>query len=134
MSSFPLQIITPDGPHFDGQAEYLSVRTTTGEMGIFPGHTDLVAPLGMGRACVMTEGNRRYAACIGGMVSVLAGKVTLLATTFEWAEDIDTARAERSYQAAEAVIKSQQASRMDSAMAEARKKRALIRKSVASGK
>ncbi len=52
--------------------------------------------LGMGRATVVTDQGTRYAACIGGMLSVEKELVTLVATTFEWAEDIDTARAQAS--------------------------------------
>ena len=65
MTSFPLQIVTPDGMQFDGQAEELIVRTVSGDMGILAGHINTVAPLGMGQATVLTEGNKRYAACIG---------------------------------------------------------------------
>ena len=78
MTSFPLRIVSPDGVEFDGLAEELIVRTTTGDMGIMAGHISCVAPLGMGRATVITEGKRRYAACIGGMMSVVNGQVTIV--------------------------------------------------------
>ena len=94
MNSFPLKIVTPDGIHFEGQAELLTVRTTSGDMGIMAGHVNCVAPLGMGRATIVTEGKKRYAACIGGILSVMNGEVTLVPTTFEWAEEIDTDRAD----------------------------------------
>ena len=73
MTSFPLKIVTPDGLIFDGQAEEIVVRTTSGDIGILAGHVNCVAPLGMGRATVIIDGKRRYAACIGGMVSVVGG-------------------------------------------------------------
>ena len=92
MNSFRLKIVTPSGLAFDGPAEELIVRTTTGDLGILAGHLPCVAPLGMGRATVITEGKRRYAACIGGMVSVMDGHVNLVPTSFEWAEDIDPER------------------------------------------
>ena len=31
MTSFPLKIVTPDGLEFDGMAEEVVVRTTTGD-------------------------------------------------------------------------------------------------------
>ena len=134
MTPFQLKIVTPDGIAFDGMAESLSVRSTSGDLGILAGHTNLVAPLGMGRATIVMDGKRRYAACIGGMVSVIDGKVTLVATTFEWAENIDAARAEKSYQRAQATLDSKDSSRTDLALAEARLKRALVRKNVAANK
>lgn len=131
MNAFRLKIVTPYGIVFDGQAQSLTVRTTSGDIGILAKHLNCVAPLGMGRATVVLDGQTRYAACIGGMVSVMNGAVTLVPTTFEWAEDIDMQRAEASYQKAQEVLHRKDCSKMDIALAEARLKRALVRKSVA---
>ena len=79
----------------------------------------------------MIDGKKRYAACIGGMVSVVNGVVTLVPTTFEWAEDIDSKRAERSAERASQTLAHKTASDVDMRMAEARLKRALVRSSVA---
>ena len=130
MNSFALKIVTPDGLIFDGQAQQLIIRTVTGDMGILAGHTDCVAPLGMGLATVIVEGEKRYGACIGGMVSVLNGEVKLVPTTFEWAAEIDAARAAASEARAKAVLADKTSSDTDLRLAEARLKRALIRKRV----
>ena len=134
MNSFSLKIVTPDGLIFDGDAQELIVRTTTGDLGILAGHINCVAPLGMGRATVVIDGQKRYAACIGGMVSMMDGQVTLVPTTFEWADKIDVSRAEISEQRANKILRDSSASDTELRMAEARLKRALIRKSVASYK
>ena len=131
MNSFPLKIVTPDGLAFDGQAERLTVRTTTGDMGILAGHINCVAPLGMGPASVVSGGTRRTAACIGGMLSVVDGRVTLVCTTFEWADRIDVDRVLASEQKAQRILADKSSSATDIRMAEARLKRALVRKSVA---
>ena len=134
MTPFSLKIVTPDGLKYDGMAEELIVRTTAGDLGVLAGHVNCVAPLGMGRATVLIDGKKRYGACIGGMVSVLDGKVTLVPTTFEWADEIDEDRADASYKKAEKMLQDKNASETDIRLAQARLKRALIRKSVASGK
>lgn len=134
MTAFALKIVTPDGLAYDGQAEELIVRTTSGDMGILAGHINCVASLGMGRATVVMDGKRRYAACIGGMLSVVDGKVTLVPTTFEWADQIDISRAERSEQKAQKILSDKQAPEADLRVAEARLKRALVRKNVAQTK
>ena len=134
MMSFSLKIVTPDGIRFDGQAEELIVRTTTGDIGFLAGHTNCVAPLGMGRATVVVDGQTRYAACIGGMVSVVDGAVSLVPTTFEWAGDIDVARAERSYERAHTVLNDKKSSDTDILLAKARLRRAQVRKSVGTSK
>ena len=134
MTPFPLKIVTPDGVQFEGQAEELIVRTTTGDMGFLARHTNAVAPLGMGKATVVIDGKKRYAACIGGMVSVVNGAVTLVPTTFEWADTIDVSRAEASKKRAETVLQNKKATNTEIALAEARLKRALVRASVATYK
>mgnify|MGYP003308811624 CR=1 FL=1 len=132
MTSFPLKIVTPDGLIFDGQAEEIVVRTTSGDMGVLAGHINCVAPLGMGQAMILTGGQKRYAACIGGMLSVVNGEVTLVPTTFEWADAIDLDRAQKAFDRAQNILSGKDATDLDIRMAEDRLKRALIRKSVAS--
>ena len=135
MSSFPLKIVTPDGLIFDGEAQMLIVRTIAGDLAVMARHINCVAPLGMGRATVVdANGSRRYAACIGGMISVHEGQVNLVPTTFEWAESIDEVRAQLSQERAEKVLRNKDASAADLKLAEARLRRALIRKSVAANK
>ncbi len=131
MNTFSLTIVTPDGVQFDGQAEELVVRTTTGDMGIMAGHINCVAPLGMGMATVLAEGQKRFGACIGGMVSVLNGQVRLVPTTFEWSDKIDLSRAKASGERAKTVLTDKTSTNTDLRLAEARLKRALIRQSVA---
>ena len=134
MNTFPLKIVTPDGLAYDGTAEELIVRTSTGDIGILAGHINCVAPLGMGKATILTDGKKRYGACIGGMLSVVGGAVTLVPTTFEWADQIDAARAELSMQKAQSVLRDKDSTDTDLRLAEAKLRRALVRKSVASYK
>ncbi len=134
MTDFSLKIVTPDGLKYDGTAQELIVRSTTGDIGILAGHINCVVPLGMGQAMVMIDGQKRYGACIGGMLSVMDGKATLVPTTFEWADQIDKARSKASENRAREVLSDKSASGTDIKLAEARLKRALIRQSVADRK
>ena len=135
MTSFPLKIVTPDGLIYDDNAEMVIVRTITGDMAFLARHINCVAPLGMGRATVIVDGQKRYAACIGGMITVVDGTVTLVPTTFEWADAIDAARAQASLDRAQKVLdNTENATETDLKLAEARLHRALVRKNVASFK
>ena len=133
--TFHLQVVTPDGLAFEGEAEKLSVRTQDGLIGILPHHIDYVAPLGMGEAVITEpEAKSRRAACIGGMVAVHSGAVRLVATTFEWAEDIDLDRAKQAEAKARAIMANNGISERDLKLAEARLHRALVRQAVGRGK
>lgn len=93
MRDFHLRIVTPDGLSFDGEVKSLLVRTDDGDVEFLAGHTDYFAHLGIGRARLTVADDERYASVNGGFVSVEGGSVTLVATTFEFAESIDVARA-----------------------------------------
>ena len=132
--TFHLQIVTPDGLIYEGEADKISVRTQDGIIGILPRHIDYVAPLGMGEAVITVEGKDRRAACIGGMVAVQQGQVRLVATTFEWAEDIDLDRARDAEARARAVMARENLNERDLKLAEARLSRALVRQAVGKGR
>ena len=128
--TYRLQIVTPDGQRFDGQAEKAILRTTQGEVCIMARHIDYVAPLGMGRARVTVDGERRDAACIGGVVLVSDGTARIIATSFEWKDEIDIPRAKEAYHKAKETL-AQDLSPEDQAIQQARMKRAMVRLSVA---
>lgn len=134
MTAFPLKILTPDGVAYDGTVTAVSCRTIVGQIQLLANHIDYTTALGMGEAHITREdGTKRRAACMGGMVSMIDGECRLLATTFEWAEDIDKERAERSKARAEAIL-AQKTDAREMELAQARLKRALVRSSVAARK
>ena len=131
MATFALKIVTPDGCAYEGEVARLVCRTITGDVAILARHSDYCTALGMGEAhIVLEDGSTRSAACIGGMLSVMDGRCSLVATTWEWAEDIDKARAESARKRAEESL-AKATEKTARAMAEARLRRALVRLRVA---
>ena len=129
--TYHLQIVTPDGLYFDGQAERLIVPTVEGPVAILARHINYVTALGMGPAKVVTEQGERTAACIGGMVAVTGSETKVVATTFEWADEIDTERAQASLEKAQALLAKPDLDKQTQQAAQARLKRAQVRLSVA---
>ena len=129
MSGFRLQIVTTEGSLFDGEAEALRLRTSEGYVSIRAGHADYIAALDIGRVTVTQNGKSRNAACGGGFLSVEKGEVRLVATTFEYAEDIDTERAEQAKKRAEKRLAEAKADK-DILLAKAKLSRALNRLAV----
>lgn len=125
--TFHLQIVTPDGGFFDGEAEKLIVRAKGGDVCILPRHAPFVTALGIGEATVVLGGDlRRKAACAGGMLSVTGDDVRLVATTFEWSENIDKARAQRAEEKARKKLETAQTT-AEIELAKAKLYRALAR-------
>ena len=132
--TYHLQIVTPDGQRFDGQAERLIVPTIDGQVGILARHINYVTALGMGPAKVITEDGERHAAGIGGMLAVTDGEVKVVATTFEWADEIDVERAKASMARAEKMLAEPDCDEQTKQYANARKKRAQVRLGIAGKK
>jgi F-type H+-transporting ATPase subunit epsilon len=107
MREFHLQIVTPDGLVFDGNAEGILVRTDGGDVEIMSGHTDYFATLGIGRAKLTAGGVSRNASASGGFISVKNGEVRLVAVTFEFSDEIDIDRAKRAKENAEDALRSE---------------------------
>ena len=131
MKTFPLRIGTPDGLLFEGNVERIVCRSITGELAILAGHSNFCTALGMGEAHVVTEnGSIKRAACIGGMLSMMNGVCRLLATTWEWEEDMDQERAEKAKKRAEENLAKTGLTDKEYKLAEAKLHRALVRLSV----
>lgn len=131
MKTFPIRIGTPDGLLYEGDVERIMCRTITGDVAILADHCNYVTALGMGEAYIVLEdGSRKEAACIGGMLSVMNGTCHLLATTWEWKDDIDKDRALKAKEKAEKILATEGLSDKDFAMAQAKLHRALVRLSV----
>lgn len=128
MSTFHLRISTPDGLEFDGEVERLRARMIDGDVSILAHHTDYVSAVGAGEAAIVTaDGQTRYAACIGGMLAMINNEANLIATTFEWADEIDLERAKRAKEKAEARIAAAKNDDQELVLAKAKLQRALIR-------
>lgn len=126
MKEFHLQIVTPDGIEFDGEAESLLVKCESGDVEILARHADYFGSLGIGRARIRTKADSRFASVAGGFLSVAGGEVRLVATTFEFSDEIDVKRAIAAKERAEAAIAAAQDERA-LALAKGKLSRALNR-------
>ncbi len=108
MNTFRLQIVSPDGMFFEGDAIQISLRSIDGEVAVLAGHAPYVTAIGAGECRVYIDDSKEFhsAACIGGFLRVSKELVLVAATTFEWLEDIDIERAKRAKARAEGIISS----------------------------
>ena len=128
MKTFPLTIGTPDGLLYKGNVERVMCRSITGDLAILADHCNFCTALGMGEAYIRLEdGTQRNAACIGGMITMMNGECHLLATTWEWEEDIDVSRAKAAKERAEERLADSTLDEKQIAAAQAKLNRALVR-------
>ena len=133
MTAFALEVVTPDGLCFEGEVESLLVRTDEGDVEILAGHADYLATLATGRCRIRIGGEDKAAAVSGGFLSVDKKSVKLVATTFEFAENIDLNRANSAKEKAEESLARAKNDR-DLLVAKAKLQRAISRISVAGRK
>lgn len=134
MSKLLLNIVTPDGDVFSGEAKSILVTTDNGEVQILAGHADLIAPISTGRAkLTLTDGTSRTAAVSGGFIVVSKEGTKVVATTFEFADQIDASRAEAAKKKAEETLKNAKETK-DIEIAKAKLMRAIARLNAASEK
>jgi F-type H+-transporting ATPase subunit epsilon len=90
-----LVIVTPGRQILKETVAELTVPGADGYLGVLPGHAPLITELGVGELTYRTTGGQTgLLAVIRGFAEVLPDRVSVLAETAEFAEDIDLARAE----------------------------------------
>ncbi|MNO68454.1 ATP synthase epsilon chain [compost metagenome] len=131
MSTFLLEIVTPEHVVFSQEVNSLTVRGLEGELGILPGHIPFVTPLQVAPIVVKTGGKDISIAVHGGFVEVQSEKVIILAESAELPEEIDVERAVAARERAERRLSANQ-DRIDHRRAELALQRAITRISVSS--
>jgi F-type H+-transporting ATPase subunit epsilon len=96
-----LQIVTPDRLVVRDRVDEVEVPGSEGYFGVLPGHTPLLASLGIGELWYRKGAEKTYVAIAYGFAEVLPDGVTILAQLAERAEEIDVDRAAAARQRAE---------------------------------
>jgi len=98
--SLTLRVLAPDQSVFDGTAEEVILPSTTGLLGILPGHISMVTAIDIGVLRVLTNGTWNSIALMGGFAEVEADDVTVLVNGAELGSQIDAASAESELESA----------------------------------
>jgi F-type H+-transporting ATPase subunit epsilon len=100
-----LDIVSAEKELFSGEVEMLLVAGEMGELGIMPGHSQLLTSLRPGTIRVMAPGQEEKVFYIsGGMLEVQPYIVSILADTAQRASDLDEAAAISAKEHAEAAL------------------------------
>ncbi len=112
MSTFHLDVLTPERRFFSDEVEAVTVDGIDGQMTIYKDHEPLVAVLVIGELRLkLNTGKWRTAVNSQGFIEVSHGKVTIYVQACEWPEDIDINRANAARERAERRLREQQSLR-----------------------
>src|SRR3954471_12660199 len=89
-------MVAADREVWSGEATLVVARTTSGDIGVMPGHQPLLGVLESGPVTIRTnDGETVVAAVHGGFISFADDKLSLLAEVAELSDEIDVKRAEQ---------------------------------------
>jgi len=94
--TFTLEIVTPARQVLREQVSEAQIPVLGGYIGVLPGHTPLLAELGIGEVSHQFGNRIFFCTAMGGFVEVLADRVIVLAERAERGGEINVARAEAS--------------------------------------
>lgn len=89
MTSFLLEIITPEKIAFTDQVEMVTAPSASGVIGILPHHVPLFTRLVEGEVKITQKGDETYLAIGGGFLEVTPNKVVILVTAAVHAQEIN---------------------------------------------
>ncbi len=108
MSTFLLEVVTPERVVYAQDVNMVSVKGVSGELGILPNHIPLVTPLKIAPITIKRGGATEVMAVNGGFMEVRKDKVVILAESAERPGDIDVERARTAKERAEKRIAGKQ--------------------------
>ena len=92
--SLTLRVLAPDQSVFDDTADEIILPSTTGLLGVLPGHISMVTAIDYGVLRVLRNGNWDSIALTGGFAEVESNEVTVLVNKAEMGKNIDSIKAE----------------------------------------
>jgi F-type H+-transporting ATPase subunit epsilon len=129
--TFTLEVVTPARQVVHEAVNEAQIPVLGGYIGVLPGHTPLLAEMGIGELSYHVGNRVVSCTSIGGFVEVLADRVIVLADSAERAEEINVARAEAARDRAQKRLATQNDPNVDWKRAEASLVRAQVRLQVA---
>ena len=102
---FELEIISPERVFYKGNAHFVELTTSEGEIGVYKNHIPTTCVLVPGIVAIHEEDKVVNAAVHSGFVVILKDKVKVMAEVAEWPDEIDVDRANEAKQRAEERIK-----------------------------
>lgn len=124
MAELHLKIVTPEKIIFDEDISEVIAETIDGEIGVLPGHLNLMTQIKAGEIRIK-QGNKEIPLAIGsGLLQVTGSTATITTDMAEKLEDIDEKAAEEARKRAQEALE-QKLSSEETAVAEAALEKAL---------
>lgn len=101
-----LEIVTPEARVYEDVIESVVMPTTSGEIGILPGHIPIVTEITPGELIVEKSGQRQSLAISKGFAQLVGDKISILAEDAIHIDEIDESVVEEAQKRAEDALAS----------------------------
>ena len=108
-----VNVVSPLGSVFTGEADMVSLRGTAGEMGIAYGHTELLSTMPAGVVNIRKGETTEVLYVSGGIIEVTPTRVTIMVDDMEKAENLNQAEAEKAKARAQEALSKSDATQID---------------------
>ena len=102
--SISLKVLAPNQNVFEGDAEEVILPSTTGQLGILPGHISLVTAIDIGVLRLRSNSKWISIALMGGFAEIESDEVTVLVNSAEIGSEIDQSAAEEDLSKAKTLV------------------------------
>ena len=97
-----LKVLAPNKNVFEGIAEEVILPSTTGQLGVLPGHISLVTAIDIGVLRIRSNSKWTSIALMGGFAEIESDEITVLVNSAEIGSEIDTQIAQKALDSAKA--------------------------------
>ncbi len=104
MTKLHLKIVTPEKEILNEEVSEVIVPSVEGELGILPGHADLMAKLKAGELIIKNGDKTSHLAIGGGFIQMIDNSLTILTDLAEHSSDIDEKKVEEARKRAEVAL------------------------------
>ena len=99
-----LKVLAPNQNVYEGEAEEVILPSTTGQIGILPGHISLVTAIDIGVLRLRMNSQWKSIALMGGFAEIESDEVIVLVNSAEVGSDINVQKAEEALKEAKTAI------------------------------
>ena len=99
-----LKVLAPNQNVFEGEAEEVILPSTTGQIGVLPGHISLVTSIDIGVLRLRMKSQWKSIALMGGFAEIESDEVVVLVNSAEVGSEINVQKAENALKEAKSAI------------------------------
>ncbi len=102
--SISLKVLAPNQNVFEGEEEEVILPSTTGQLGVLPGHISLVTAIDIGVLRLRSNAKWTSIALMGGFAEIESDEVTVLVNSAEIGSEINVQEAENELAKAKSAV------------------------------